>query len=362
MKASVAWGFALLFFSINTAFLCAEDENLPGTIDVGQTGFAIKRPVFASACPHACPWGELGDFIKEAMEPFGYEVILCRNCNRDRGPRIVSTNGKPPALDAIDAYTGTTTRVNAGVDFGVTASGMLTTAYRGTAGYARGGPYKNLRLIAKIEDPTYLLVAVRKESGITDLSQIKEKKSGVKILGGGGATEVLKYYGLDRKSIEALGGSFGRAMGATANTAFDIIIDHMGSSAMNPESSQWTALSEAHELLFLQLPEELLTRLEEESEVTVHRVTVKWGFLRGIDHPIKTIARSGETIFCRNDTPEQAAYDIARAIDEQRGNLKWYVRPYSYDPSTVWKNDDVPLHSGAARYYREVGYMISGGK
>jgi len=357
MKTRAVCGLTLLFLTFNTAFLFAADEKMPGTMDVGQTGFAVKRPVFASACPHACPWGELGDFVKETLGPYGYEVILCRNCNRDRGPRIVSTNGKPPALDAIDALTGTTTRVDAGVDFGVTASGMLTTAYRGSGGYARGGPYKNLRLIAKIEDPTYLLVAVKKESGITDLSQIKEKKLSVKILAGGGATEVLGYYGLDRKAIEALGGSLGRSMGATSGTAFDIIIDQMGSSSMNPESSQWTSLSEAHELLFLQLPEELLTNLEKESEVTVHRVTVKWGFLRGIDRPIKTIARSGESIFCREDTPEQAAYDIAKAIDEQRGNLKWYVRPYSYNPRTVWQNDEVPLHPGAARYYREAGYM-----
>ncbi len=36
----------------------------------------------AAACETGCPWGELGDFVKEAMEPFGYSVILCRNCNR----------------------------------------------------------------------------------------------------------------------------------------------------------------------------------------------------------------------------------------------------------------------------------------
>jgi TRAP-type uncharacterized transport system substrate-binding protein len=33
------------------------------------------------------------------------------------------------------------------------------------------------------------------------------------------------------------------------------------------------------------------------------------------------------------------------------------VRPYSYDPRTVWRNLDVPLHPGAARYYREQGYL-----
>src|SRR4051812_36780867 len=57
--------------------------------EVGKTGFGTKRLVLASACTEACPWGELGDFLKEAMAPEGYDIILCRNCNRTEGPRIV---------------------------------------------------------------------------------------------------------------------------------------------------------------------------------------------------------------------------------------------------------------------------------
>ena len=170
-----------IFLVISSTFLFAADEEMPGTIDVGKTGFANKRPVFAAACPYACPWGELGDFVKETMEPSGYEVILCRNCNRDKGPRLVSKNAMPPALDDRDLDGGTITRVNARVDFGVTASDFLTAAYHGTGAYTKGGPYNNLRLIAKLEDPFYLLVAVKKDLGITDLSQIKENKLGVKI-------------------------------------------------------------------------------------------------------------------------------------------------------------------------------------
>jgi hypothetical protein len=52
------------------------------TIDVGKTGWDVKRPVIAAACESGCPWGELGDYARMAMEPYGYSVILCRNCNR----------------------------------------------------------------------------------------------------------------------------------------------------------------------------------------------------------------------------------------------------------------------------------------
>jgi hypothetical protein len=64
-------------------------------------------------------------------------------------------------------------------------------------------------------------------------------------------------------------------------------------------------------------------------------------------------------VFARDDAPEQAVYDVAKAIDAHRAALKWYIRPYSYDSRTVHENFDVPLHPGAQRYYREQGYLAA---
>lgn len=315
--------------------------------DFTDTGWEHKRPVLASACYQACPWGELGNFVRDAMAPLGYDVVLCRNCNRDRGPRLVATAGLPPPLDEINFAHGESVRVTAPVDFGITAAGFLANGYH--------GDYPNLRLIARIEDPMYLLVAVRRELGIDDLADIAEKELPVRVLGGEGAFDVLGYYGLTQERIEAFGGSVGGAMGVEADTEFDIIIDSLGSSAMNPESWQWTTLSMAHDLQFLSLPEPLIEELATRRDY--QPVTVKWGYLRGVDHEVATVGRTGEVIMARADTPDDAAYDIARAIDAARGELKWYVRAYSIDPRTVWHSQDVPLHPGAARYYREAGYM-----
>lgn len=77
------------------ALSCATPAAAQQTNNGGQTGFAVKRPVLASACPNGCPWGELGDFVKEAMEPLSYEVLLCRNCNRDQGPPLIAPVPRP---------------------------------------------------------------------------------------------------------------------------------------------------------------------------------------------------------------------------------------------------------------------------
>lgn len=327
------------------------------TVAVGPTGYATRRLVMASACPHACPWGELGEFVRDAMAPIGFEIILCRNCNRDLGPRLVARGSRPPPLDAGNIRTGTTERVDAPVDFGVTESGMLDWAYRGRLIYSPQGPMPNLRLIAKLEDPTYLLVAVRAESGIRDLAQIAANRRAVRILSDfqPASQMVLEHYGLTRAVIEGWGGSLGNFMTADAGTPFDVIVSAIASPANNPESAPWTSLAYAHRLDYLDLPEALLDRLVRDANM--QRVTVRWGLLRGIERSIPTVGRSGESIFARADMPDAIAHDLARGIDARRSELRWFVRPYSYDPGTVWQNFDVPLHPGAAQYYREQDYM-----
>lgn len=340
--------FFLIIIPLNL-ILAQED------IDVGITGWETKRPVMAAACECGCPWGELGDFVQESMKPYGYSVILCRNCNRHYGPRLVSENDFPPPLDEINLHDGVNVRVNARVDFGVTSSAMLSSAYSSTL--ADKGPYRNLRLVAKIEDPFYYLVAARKETGIKDLAVIKQRQMPVRIMGAdGNMMTILKYYGITVEDIKSWGGKTGVPLEEALKGDFDIIAGFLGSPAMNPESSFWTTLSQKFDLYFLELPEDLL-KLIAEQNIDAEFVEVQNSLLRGVNRRIKTLGRSGEAVFARDDTPEQAAYDLARAIDENRGALKWFIRVYTYDTKTVWQNFGVPLHPGAERYYREAGYM-----
>ena len=100
-------------------------DHAQETIDVGKTGWDVKRPVIAGACDSGCPWGELGDFVQESMKPYGYSVIICRNCNRSYGPRLVSKHDYPPPLDEANLEDGVNVRLNARVDFGLTSSAMV---------------------------------------------------------------------------------------------------------------------------------------------------------------------------------------------------------------------------------------------
>jgi TRAP-type uncharacterized transport system substrate-binding protein len=353
--------FSLLLFvaAIGAAAQPASAQQVKDEkwLEVGPTGYATKRLVLASACVEACPWGELGDFLRDAMKKDGYEIILCRNCNRAEGPRIVGRASFPPPLVEDDLRHGTTQRVKAKIDFGITELGMMAWAYRGEFLYAKDGPYRNLRLIARIEDPTYLLVAVKPELGITSLHEIRERKLPVRIITDFQPTAmpVLDYYGLTKEALESWGGALVPTRDVSGQTPFDVVVSSLASPANNPESAFWTTLTVHHKLRFLDLPDDLLNRLVKETGMV--RAIARWGFLRGVDRSIATVGRSGEVIFARDDMPDEIAYAVARAVDRERGELKWYVRPYSFEPRTVADGAGVPLHPGAARYYREMKYI-----
>jgi TRAP-type uncharacterized transport system substrate-binding protein len=342
-------------FFLSVIILTVNWVQAQQTVDVGATGWEIKKPVMAGACETGCPWGELGDFVKESMKPFGYSVIICRNCNRTYGSRLVSEHDVPPPLDEINLRDGVTIRFDARVDFGVTSSAMLSSGYNSKL--AGKGPFRNLRLIAKIEDPFYYLVAVKKESGIKDIASITRQHLPIRIMGAdGNLITILKYYGITTDSIKAWGGNLGIIVEEALKGDFDMVAGFLASPSMNPESSYWTILSQKFDLYFLELPDELLKIIARQN-VDAEFVEAHHSLLRGVDRRIKTLGRSGESVFARDDTPDQAAYDLAKAIDKNHGALKWFIRVYTYDPNTVWQNFGVPLHPGAEKYYQEVGYL-----
>ena len=347
---------ALLSLIVGAEPAFAQSAPVGRTVDIGKTGPELHRLVVTSGCSKGCPYSEISEILRDAMRAVGWELVLCRNCNWD-GIRLVAKAAIPPPLKQDDLDLGTDERFDAPVDFGITVADFLTAAYNDKSSFSPDGPYKNLRLIAKIDFPTYLLVAAKTSSGITDLSQILRDRKPVKILAiGGGASAILDHYGLTAKALAGFGGIIlpMRLNGETTDD-FDLMISDIGGSGNNPELVQWTTASQRFDLRFIDPPEEILARLAMQGKG--ERVTVPAHYLRGVDRAIPTMGNSGLAVFVRADMPDAVAYTITKAIDDRQGALKWRIGRYSYDRHEVWRNANVPLHSGAARYYREVGYL-----
>lgn len=329
----------------------------PNTSAAAQFGFAAKKPIIAGACEQ-CVWGPLADYVKAAMAPHGYDIQVCYNCGYGDSPRYVSKAMVPGPLNAEEIEQRVPLPPKGPVDLGVTEGQLLIWNYNGTYFYQKDGPQPQLRLVAFIEDPVYYILAAKKSSGITDLSQLARARKPVKILTDGGPwlDPVFEYYGITRQAVESWGGRFNEdAMALHKDYDFDVLISSVGGTYNNLESNVWVEMSQKYDLVYFALPQEL--RLELARKFNLSLVELPAYFLRGVDRRIPTIGRSGHAIFGRSDMPDQFAYTLAKAIDESRANLRWYNRPFSYDSRTVWKDGNVPLHPGAVRYYREVGYL-----
>jgi TRAP-type uncharacterized transport system substrate-binding protein len=326
-----------------------------------QYGIAVKRPVLQAACQY-CPWGVLGDVVKKAMSFYGYDVAICYACSGEDGARIVSRRLMPPEVSDRQFAEGTALQPQAPIDFGVTNAENVRRAYEGKEGYRKDGPMTNLRAIARIESPAYLMIAAARSSGITDPHQIAEKKMPVRIMAGvagglGNIDMVLKSYGFTRQDVVSWGGKILAGNALLRNPDFDLILG-VGVLANYPEGGMWYEMTQKKDLVFFPIPEELRQKLVKENGAVL--VDLPFRYMQGIgDARIPTVGFSGTEVYGRDDLSESFAYDVAKALDERRDLIRWTNQPFSYDPMTVANGSGVPLHQGAAKYYRERGYPIN---
>ena len=321
-----------------------------------ETGYAVRKPVFGGSGPTS-GWGAIGTVVKEAMAAYDWDIQLCRSCaGAARAARLVAGAEVParprPGSDDPPPPNGP-------LDFGATGPHYLWWAYQGTHDYANDaeGPRTGLRLVANIQTPSYLLVAVEADSGITDLGQLDQIKARglpirirVHYQSRAFAPPILDYYGLSEETTEIFGGPARNTI--DEGETVDVMI---GFGSLSGHYPDWLELDQKLDLRFLELPPELRTTLAEDLDLEERALPV--GVFRGVDRAINAVAHTGTALYGRDDMPDDFAYTLAQAMDEQQHLLQWVNVSYSYNPHTVWKAYGVPLHPGAARYYRERGYL-----
>jgi len=104
----------------------------------------------------------------------------------------------------------------------------------------------------------------------------------------------------------------------------------------------------------------LLAKLAREGEQ--ERGTIPVGLYRGVVRPIPTVVRTGTVVYGRADMPEDFAYIVAEALNEQQHLLQWKHLNFSYNVHNMWKAFEVPLHPGAARGHPVKTLFLEGHK
>jgi TRAP-type uncharacterized transport system substrate-binding protein len=319
-----------------------------------------KKIVFAGAAPEGAgtPWGTLGLVVRKALQPLGYQVDI----------EILSWGANNPRYVA-----------DGRADLGATQYRAVEEALEGTEAWSGEGPRSNLRLIATINQPAWIGVAVRAASGITDLADIAAKQMPIRLKCGHekAIDAILDYYGLSRKKVVEWGGHivgaeaapqppsddpFARWLARDWNQIapwvekgeFDVIIDPIY-AANTPEHKHWLEASVLHDLRFLPLPEDLIQQIMDNHQAEAPSF-IPHRLFRGVNSDVPTVQRFPQVIYTRSEAPEDFVYEVTRALADGRHLFRETHMPYSYDQANAAKRRKVPLHAGSERFYKESGF------
>jgi len=246
----------------------------------------------------------------------------------------------------------------------VNPSSPLTLAYRGT------GPFKEplpVRIITVIPSLDWLGFAVKQSTGITSVADIKAKRYPLKVSMRAQADhsvhmyvdEVLKAHGFSLADIVSWGGSvsndegmpFGdRRIGKVKDGEIDAVFDEALTNYIGPAIDLG--------MRFLPIDDSVLKDLAAMGFRTSILPKSKFPTLPA---DLPTLDFSGWPIFTRADVDDGFIYDYCRALDARKGTIEWQEPgPLPLDRMCKDQPDgplDVPLHPGAARYWREAGYL-----
>jgi uncharacterized protein len=239
-------------------------------------------------------------------------------------------------------------------DISATSLSNLLDAWNGTGAYRHDQKKRqNYRVVAAVQQPNYLTIAVNKKSGITDLAQIKTRTQPTWIAGN--SAVVLELYGISEQLLKGHGGGFIRTSDRLKRASADVFLGN-AQLAYTPEQRMWYEASQLNDLQFLDIPPALIEKALA-TQTDYHRGTIPMAFLRGVDRPIPTVMRQTHVIYVRDDAPDQFAYDVAKALDERQELFRLSGDPYYYDVRLVAASSPIPMHPGALKYYRERGYI-----
>ena len=245
----------------------------------------------------------------------------------------------------------------------------LALGFTATAGWAYRGehafkkPMRDLRGLVGNMDNYYLGVVVRADAGVNSIDQIAQQKkplSWVTVpVGGAGeftSRRLMAAYGFSYAQLKKWGGR-------VQNTGFGAIRAQMKdgrakilSHVITAGHPSVTEIATTTNVKFLPLRDDVIAKLVKEG---YERAVLPAGTFRGQDQSVPTVGLHTNLV-ARASLPDDVAYKVTRAICENTKRLaRGHASFKKFSCKKAWTPValGVPLHPGAARYYKEKGYM-----
>jgi TRAP transporter TAXI family solute receptor len=239
-------------------------------------------------------------------------------------------------------------------------------------GYFNGKAFPNLRALGTMPQTDPLVLAIPARYGIKSFADFRAKRPALRIACslddgnntlGYGVQTIMAASGIPRATLEAWGGGY--VEGGPPHECIGFAQDGKADAVFYEAfmTPYWKKFADTHELNFIPVEDEVLDRLER--TLGWRRQIVPAGYQRGIDAPFATVDFSDFLMITRDDLDDEVAYLLAWAMCETKEILERQYRHLPGDRSPVtWPLDprkiaatSIPLHAGAARYYRQAGLI-----
>ena len=280
-------------------------------------------------------WGRLGNWLTAGLRLAGFEVELLK-----RGSEIPET-----------AY-----RVDSGeADLSVSTTFGAREAYLGKPPYDKRLQIKG---IAEIQYPNHWFVnMIRADTGLSSFEDLVKKRPPLRlclpspaILVSYPVKAIFKLFGIDPYTdIPKWGGEIITHF----STVPELIATGRADGLFRENSPRRYDVSQLAEMRFFQLTEQQVRTVSDELGIKAGLITA--GTYKNQREDIRTLDAEGFTVFARSNLPEEIGHRIAMAID--RHTLTHYISSSTFYSPRFAVHTGVPLHEGAARYYRECGYL-----
>lgn len=298
--------------------------------------------------------------VSEMVYPRGYPYVQTRIQMRGQGDQEWAYT-----IFASDAPSGIEAVARREADLGIiNPGGPLTMAYRGKGPFREPVPVRAITVIPSVD---WLGFAVRESSGLASLADVKSREYPLRVSLRSQrdhsvhlyTDEVLKAYGFSVADIEAWGGhvtyDYGTPMDGPRIAMLragevDAIFDEAVTRFIPPAVELG--------MRFLPLEEPILKQME---DLGFRRGTMSRKQFPMLPADVPALDFSGWPLFTRADVPEDFIYNFCRALDARKARVAWQ-QPGPLPLDTMCRDTpegplDVPLHPGAERYWREVGYL-----
>jgi TRAP-type uncharacterized transport system substrate-binding protein len=246
----------------------------------------------------------------------------------------------------------------------VNPSAMLTQAYRGTGLFA-GTPLA-LRVIASYPSWDRYVQVIRPELGITSLAQVKEQRYPLRVSIREDAThstrvlidQVLSIYGFTLQDLESWGGKFQLNGGPGDPRRLRAIEAGEVDAVWDEGITMWLDPALAAGMVPMTFEDPVFEQLQ---ALGWRRVKLPKGTYPHVTEDHDCLDYSGWPIYTRADLPDEIAYKACAALKNRVDEIPWESSFTGIDQvgrDTDATPLDVPLHPGAAQWYREQGIAV----